>query len=69
MCPFYRTVGRPRLEVSFDYIEFLRGLRFSFTEIAILLAISRATLYRRLSEAGVSYSCAYTVMQILMQRC
>lgn len=60
MCPFYRTVGRPRLEVSFDYIEYLRGLRFSFTEIAILLGISRATLYRRLSEAGVSYCCAYT---------
>ena len=48
------------MEVSFEYIEFLRGLRFSFTEIARLIGISRATLYRRLNEAGVSHCCSYT---------
>ena len=55
-----RTVGRPRIDVSFEYIEFLRGLRFSFTEISSLLGIRRATLYRRLGEVGVNHLSTYT---------
>ena len=43
-----------------DYIEFLCGLRFSFTDIASLLQISRATLYRRLGEGGVSHLGGYS---------
>ena len=34
-----RSVGRPFLDVDTDYIEYLRGLRFSFTEIARILGI------------------------------
>ena len=42
-----------------DEVEFLRNLRFSFKEIASILGISRATLYRRLDEEGLSSSCTY----------
>ena len=53
-------MGRPRINVSLDYVEFLRSLRFSFTQIAALLGISRATLYRRLGEGGVNHLSTYT---------
>ena len=44
------------------YIEYLRGLLFSFTDIAKIMGISRATLYRRLDDAGVSRVCTYSTI-------
>ena len=37
-----------------DEVEFLRTLRFTWTKIAQILGVSRATLYRRLEEEDVS---------------
>ena len=54
---FYRTlseVGRPRKYVSIEDILELRALNYNWTKIASMLDISRATLYRRLEEAGIS---------------
>ena len=45
---------------NIDEVEFLRSLRFSFKEIASILGISRATLYRRLDEEGLSSNCMYS---------
>ena len=56
----YRTNGRPRLSVSMDDVEFLRSLRFSWTNVANVLGISRSTLYRRLNAEGVSVLTTYT---------
>ncbi len=54
-----RGRGRPRLSVDIEDIEFLRGLRFSYTKIAAILGVSRATLYRKLEEEGVNPSSLY----------
>ncbi len=55
----YRVEGRPRLRVDIEDIEFLRGLRFPYTKIATILGISRATLYRRLEDEGISRDWKY----------
>ena len=49
-----RSVGRPLIDVSIDAILELRALNYKWTKIATLLNISRATLYRRLQDAGIS---------------
>ena len=46
-----RSPSRPKLEVSIEEIEYLRGLNFKWTG---LLGISRSTLYRRLEEEGIN---------------
>ena len=46
--------GRPRLEVNVDEILQLRAMNFKWNKIASILGISRATLYRRLDEAGIT---------------
>ena len=43
-----------------EEIELLRSLRFSWTRIATLLGISRSTLYRRLTEEGISLSTTFS---------
>ena len=48
------TVGRPRIDVSIEDILELRKLNYKWTKIASMLNISRATLYRRLEDAGIS---------------
>ena len=55
-----RSVGRPNIDIDLTYIEYLRGLRFSFTEIARIMGISRATLYRRLDDAGIDRTSSYS---------
>jgi len=56
----FRINGRPKVQVTMDEVELLRSLRFSFTDIAKILDISRATLYRRLEEEGLSSECTYS---------
>ena len=46
--------GRPRLKVNVDEILQLRAMNFKWNKIASILGISRATLYRRLDEAGIT---------------
>ena len=50
-CPVYTAAnsgpGRPPLSVGKEQIEFLRGLHFSWSNIARLLGISKSTLNRR----------------------
>ena len=52
-CPFSREctpqMGRPKSEV-YQEVEYLRSLRFSWSKIANILGISRATLYRCFSQ-------------------
>ena len=58
----YRSPGRPVIPVDVEDIEYLRGLRFSWTKVAQILEISRSTLYRRLEQEGISQSTTYTDM-------
>ena len=48
------------LDVDTSHIEYLRGLRFSYTEIAQIQGISKATLYWKLSDAGINLSTTYS---------
>ena len=41
-------------------MEFLRSLRFSWSQLANILGISRSTLHRRLDEEGVRHLTSYT---------
>ena len=52
--PFYRSVGRPKKEVEAQWIMELRALNYTWTKIASMLDVSRATLYRRLKDAGIA---------------
>ena len=45
--------GRPRTHVEIQDILDLRRLNYKWTKIAEILQVSRATLYRRLEEAGI----------------
>ena len=55
MC-IYRSgpPGRPRSTVTIDEILEMRSLHYKWNKIASMLGISRATLYRRLEENGIS---------------
>ena len=46
--------GRPRIVVNVDLVELLRGCGYTWNEIADAMQIGRATIWRRLKEAGVS---------------
>ena len=46
--------GRPILDIQMDDIKALRRLNYKWKKIAEILGVSRATLYRRLKECGVS---------------
>ena len=41
-----RGRGRPRFDVTREQLEYLISLNFSYTEIASLIGVSRATIYR-----------------------
>ena len=51
-CSFH--FGRPCLSVDMYEVEYLRSLGFSWTNIALLLGISRSTLYRRMESSGLT---------------
>ncbi len=48
------------IPVAIEDLEYLRGLRFTWTKIAEILGISRSTLYRRLQEEGLTRDATYT---------
>lgn len=50
------TVGRPRMMVSVEHIDLLRSVGYTWQQIADAVQVSRTTLWRRLSEMGVSTS-------------
>ena len=54
------------LEVSFEEIEYLHGLRFTWTKIAEILGISRSTLYHCLEQEGVDLICTYSDISIIL---
>ena len=54
------SIGRPKIVIPIEEIEFLRQLRFSWTRIAEILGISRSTLYRRLEDVGISQSITFS---------
>ena len=47
------TVGRPRFQISRDQLLYLNSLCFKWTEISVLLGVSRMTVYRLVTE-GIS---------------
>jgi hypothetical protein len=54
-----RQRGRPKFHVPKEQIEGLRKIGFSWTKIAQLIGISRATLYRRREELEIGYEHGY----------
>ena len=46
------VLGRPRVDVDLDDVEFLSSLKLSLTKVAALLGVSRSTIYRRMAEEG-----------------
>ncbi len=59
---FSRSVGRPVMPVDMEDVEFLRTMCFTWTKIAQVLGISRATLYRKLEEESVSRHVYYSTI-------
>ena len=55
-----RTIGRPRILIDLEDVEFLRSVRFSWVQIADIFGISRSTLYQRLDEEGICRLTSYT---------
>ena len=49
----YGLVGRPRLSVNIDAVEFLRNCGYTWDEVSNAMQVSRTTLWRRLREAGI----------------
>ena len=43
-------VGRPRIEINFEYIELLQEAGYTLEEASQALQVSRTTLWRRMSE-------------------
>ena len=56
----FRSPGRPRVILDIEDVELLRQLRFTWSKISEILGVSRAALYRRLEEEGVSRETFYT---------
>ena len=47
-----RTLGRPRVDVDLDDVEFLCSLKLNLTKVAAIMGVSRCTLYRRMIDEG-----------------
>ena len=46
-------VGRPKVEINIDDVEFLQSLKFSWERIADIIEVSRSTLMCRIHDEGV----------------
>ena len=46
------VMGRPRVDVDLDDVEFICLLKLSLTKVALLLGVSRSTIYQRMMEEG-----------------
>ena len=65
-----RNVGRPSISVDMEHVEFLRGMRFTWSKIAEVLGVSRSTLYRRLDEEGVPNHMYYSsITDVQLDQC
>jgi len=65
------TPGRPRFDVSKNQLAYLASLHFSWTEIAVLLRVSRSTLYRciiRLFNISCKLSIFHSILPIIISR-
>ena len=49
----FAQVGRPRIDVSGEQIECLRSLGFTWAIIAVMLSLSRTSLWRKCRELGI----------------
>lgn len=54
--------GRPKINFSQEYLQYLLGIPLSVTTIARLLGVSRHTIHRRLSENNMSVASLYSQM-------
>jgi len=54
--------GRPPAQISYEMVENLRGLGFTWKKISEMLGISRWTLYRRMQECGVDSASNFSVL-------
>lgn len=50
---YFGSVGRPRLSVNIDAVEFLRNCGYTWDQVSNAMQVSRTTLWRRLREAGI----------------
>ena len=48
--------GRPSLPVNVDQVEMLRGIGYTWDEVANAIGVSRTTLWRRLTEQNITLS-------------
>lgn len=53
LCEHCGFVGRPRLSVNVDAVEFLRNCGYTWDQVSKAMQVSRTTLWRRLREAGI----------------
>ena len=58
-CTVVYRVGRPKVDINMDDVEFIRRQRFTWTKIAVILGVSRTSLYHRLDE-GIPPSTTYS---------
>ena len=50
---YFGSVGRPRLSVNIDAVEFLRNCGYTWDQVSNAMQVSRTTLWRGLREAGI----------------
>jgi len=48
------SVGRPRVDIDCNHLQFLRGLRFTWLEISLILNVSVKTLQRRANDWNIT---------------
>ena len=46
--------GRPKIHINVDQVELLRSAGYTWNEVADCFLVSKATIWRRLKEAGVT---------------